>query len=374
MAEVQFWLPEGTITGGRYRLDKVLGVGGYGITYKGVDTRLDRVVAVKEYYPGFWVSRYADRSKEVNCMRDAWESYEKGMERFLEEAKTLASLSDISEVVRVNDFFEENNTAYLVMDFLDGQNLKQMADGFGGRIPPEVLIPVLGPLIKALGKIHQKGLIHRDISPDNIMMLEDGTTRLIDFGNARDTTNNKSMTLAMKQGFAAPEQYKSRGQGTFTDVYGICATMYYCMTGKLPPQAMERLTGTPFPKPSELGVSINPVWEQTIMEGLDLFVQKRIQTMEELWDKLYGNRFSEAVKQTSESEIVEAKEETNVSEESSAKLSEIYPTTAPNFEFLGEETKYKEENAAEEKFEKVLQNSLDKIRNICIQIYRKIKE
>ncbi len=345
MAEVQFWLPEGTITGGRYRLDKVLGVGGYGITYKGMDTRLDKVVAVKEYYPSFWVSRYADRSKEVNCMREAWEAYEKGMERFLEEAKTLASLSDIPEVVRVSDFYEENNTAYLIMDFLDGQNLKQMADGFGGRIPPEVLIPVLEPLIKALGKIHKKGLIHRDISPDNIMMLEDGTTKLIDFGNARDTTNNKSMTLAMKQGFAAPEQYKSRGQGTFTDVYGICATMYYCMTGKLPPQAMERLTGTPFPTPSELGVVINPMWEQTIMEGLDLFVQKRIQTMDELWDKLYGNRLAEQT-QNIESE----------------------------FEFLEEEAVIEEEHFEEGKFEKVLQNSLDKIRDICIQIYHKIKE
>ena len=374
MAEVQFWLPEGTITGGRYRLDKVLGVGGYGITYKGVDTRLDRVVAVKEYYPSFWVSRYSERGKEVNCMRDAWESYEKGMERFLDEAKTLASLSDVLEVVRVNDFFEENNTAYLVMDFLDGQNLKQMADGFGGRIPPDVLIPVLEPLIKALGKIHQKGLIHRDISPDNIMMLEDGTTRLIDFGNARDTTNNKSMTLAMKQGFAAPEQYKSRGQGTFTDVYGICATMYYCITGKLPPQAMERLMGTPFPKPSELGINIHPVWEQTIMEGLDLFVQKRIQTMEELWDKLYGTAFLEATKQTFESEPIEVKEEKNVWKEVSEQIPKTYPTTVSEFEFLEEGIKLEEETETEEKFEKVLQSSLDKIRDICIQIYRKIKE
>lgn len=119
------------------------------------------------------------------------------------------------------------------------------------------------------------------------MMLSDGSVRLIDFGNARDVTNGKSMTLAMKQGFAAPEQYKSRGQGTWTDVYGICATVYYCLTGKLPPQAMERLTGAPFPTPTELGVDILPQWESAIMDGLDLFVKSRIQTMDELWERIY---------------------------------------------------------------------------------------
>ncbi|MBQ8663204.1 MAG: protein kinase [Eubacterium sp.] len=146
---------------------------------------------------------------------------------------------------------------------------------------------MLEPLIKSFGKIHASGLIHRDLSPDNIMMLSDGSVRLIDFGNARDVTNGKSMTLAMKQGFAAPEQYKSRGQGTWTDVYGICATVYYCLTGKLPPQAMERLTGAPFPTPTELGVDILPQWESAIMDGLDLFVKSRIQTMDELWERIY---------------------------------------------------------------------------------------
>lgn len=332
MGEVQFWLPRGTIVGNRYQLDTVLGVGGYGITYKGTDLRLGRIVAVKEYFPGFWVSRYAEREPFVHCREQEWESYEKGLERFLDEAKTLVALNDVPEVVKVSDFFEENNTAYLVMEYLDGQNLKQMANGFGGRIPADILIPVLEPLVAALGKIHGKGMIHRDISPDNIMMLEDGTTRLIDFGNARDTTNNKSMTLAMKQGFAAPEQYKSRGQGTYTDVYGICATMYYCLTGKLPPQAMERLTGTPFLPPSELGVEIDPVWEKAILDGLELYVQKRIQNMGELWERLYVPR--------------------EVTVVNTVKVQEC------------------EEAVSAEKG----QSRLDLIRNVCMQIYRKLKE
>ena len=137
MAQAQFWLGEGTVVGGRYRLESVLGVGGYGITYKGLDLRLERNVAVKEFYPSFWVSRFSEMSPEVRIMQGMEENFEKGMSRFVDEAKTLAHLSDIPAVVRVSDVFPENNTTYLVMDFLDGKNLKQMAEGFGGRIPPD---------------------------------------------------------------------------------------------------------------------------------------------------------------------------------------------------------------------------------------------
>lgn len=354
MSGTQFWLPEGTVVGNRYRLESVLGVGGYGITYKGVDTRLDRLVAVKEYYPGFWVSRYADRDPMVHCQGHVLESFDKGLDRFLDEAKTLVALSNVPEVVKVSDFFEENNTAYMVMDYLDGQNLKQMADGFGGRIPANILIPVLEPLVKALGEIHEKGMIHRDLSPDNIMMLEDGTVRLIDFGNSRDTTNNKSMTLAMKQGFAAPEQYKSRGQGTFTDVYGLCATMYYCLTGKLPPQAMERLTGTPFLSPTEYGVEISSVWEQAIMDGLELYVQKRIQTMDELWERLYGQMFEVQNSEMNHPDTVFGMLWTEGMNENQMKTEPIYQET--------EETGNR------------IQSGLEIIRDACIRIYRMLKE
>lgn len=287
MAQAQFWLDEGTIVGGRYTLEKVLGKGGYGITYKGVDNRLKIPVAIKEYYPIFWCSRFTENGPKVVINQGMEADYCKGLDRFQDEALTLAQLGAVNGVVRVTDFFEENGTGYLVMEYLDGRNLKQMLDGFGGRIPADVLIPVLSPVLFALRKIHDKGMIHRDLSPDNIMMLEDGSVCLIDFGNARDTTDNKSMTLAMKEGFAAPEQYRSKGQGTYTDVYGLCATLYYCLTGKLPPQAMDRLMGDPFLKPSQMGVVI-PAWqEEAIMDGLELYVQKRIQNMEELWNRLY---------------------------------------------------------------------------------------
>lgn len=287
MTQTHFWLNPTTIVGDRYCVEKMLGKGGYGITYKGMDTRLMQPVAIKEYFPIFWCSRFTENGPEVRINQGMESDFTKGIERFRDEARTLAALGNINGIVRVTDFFQENGTAYLVMEYLDGKNLKEMLDGFGGRIPADVLIPVLSPAIFALRKVHEQGLIHRDLSPDNIMMLEDGSVRLIDFGNARDTTDNKSMTLAMKEGFAAPEQYRSKGQGTYTDVYGMCATLYYCLTGKLPPQAMERLMGAPFLKPSEMGVVI-PGWqEDAIMQGLDLYVQKRIQTMEELWQRLY---------------------------------------------------------------------------------------
>ncbi len=342
------------MVGGRYRLEKVLGIGGYGITYRGLDIRLERPVAVKEFYPSFWVTRFAQRGPEVHCLAGMEKNFCKGMERFLDEARTLVQLSNVPGVVRVNDFFEENQTAYLVMDFLDGKNLKEMSMGFGGRIPAEVLLPAMAPVISALRQVHEKGLIHRDISPDNIMMLSDGSVRLIDFGNARDTTNDKSMTLAMKEGFAAPEQYRSRGQGTWTDVYGICATLYYCLTGKLPPQAMDRLLGAPFPKPSELGVQI-PGWqEQAILDGLDLYVQKRIQTMQELWQRLY---VTPVTKQTTQ--ITHEREETVISNRLDLSDSEARSNTDPE---------------PMTDMEKLVLMGMQRIRSICAEIFQKLKE
>lgn len=287
MAQAQFWLGEGTVVGGRYTLEKVLGKGGYGITYKAFDNRLLIPVAIKEYFPLFWCTRFAEHGSYIAVNQGDEADYNKGLIRVQDEARTLAQLSHISGVVRVTDFFEENNTGYLVMEYLDGKNLKQMVEGFGGRIPPDVLIPVLSPVLFALRKVHEKGMIHRDLSPDNIMMLEDGSVRLIDFGNARDTTDNRSMTLAMKQGFAAPEQYRSKGQGPYTDVYGMCATIYYCLTGRLPTPHMDRLSGMELPTLSQLGVSLPKYQEDAIMAGLDLFVKNRIQDMAELWQRLY---------------------------------------------------------------------------------------
>jgi len=377
MAQAQFWLDEGTIVGGRYTLESVLGKGGYGITYKGVDNRLQIPVAIKEYYPIFWCSRFMENGPKVVINQGMEQDYCKGLDRMQDEARTLAQLGNVSGVVRVTDFFEENGTGYLVMEYLDGRNLKQMLDGFGGRIPADVLIPVLSPVLFALRKIHERGMIHRDLSPDNIMMLEDGSVRIIDFGNARDTSDNKSMTMAMKEGFAAPEQYRSKGQGTYTDVYGLCATLYYCLTGKLPPQAMERLMGEPFLKPSELGVQI-PAWqEQAIMEGLDLYVQKRIQNMEILWNRLYMEPAEAAPVQSVQ---FEEQEFMPVSapippvgafpETAPVSYSASYPTSTP----MQPVTPPASNNGDYDAAVAALSDSLHNLKKVCAEIFKKVKE
>ena len=380
MAQTQFWLSEGTVVGGRYALESVLGKGGYGITYKGMDNRLQIPVAIKEYYPIFWCSRFTENGNNVVINQGMEADYCKGLDRFCEEARTLAQLGGVPSVVRVTDFFEENGTGYLVMEYLDGQNLKQMLDGFGGRIPADVLLPVISPVLFALRKIHEKGMIHRDLSPDNIMMLEDGSVCLIDFGNARDTSDNKSMTLAMKEGFAAPEQYRSKGQGTYTDVYGLCATLSYCLTGTLPPQAMERLMGEPFLKPSEMGVVI-PGWqEETIMDGLDLYVQKRIQNMEALWTRLYVEPVKNGSDASFEPEDIfkpiepaEIRENQNVETDTGA---DPYQPTARVEHTSFDGQKFAPDTVGAGDFDgavAALTDSLYNLKKVCAEIFRKIK-
>lgn len=353
MAEAQFWLSPGTSVGRRYEILDILGIGGYGITYRGIDSHLERYVAIKEFFPSFWATRFVERGLDVHCLVGMEGNFAKGKARFLDEARTLVQLSSIPAIVRVNDYFEENGTAYLVMDFLDGKNLKQVADGFGGRIPADVLLPVMEPVILALKQVHAKGMVHRDISPDNIMMLEDGSVRLIDFGNARDTTDDRSMTMAMKQGFAAPEQYRSKGQGSWTDVYGICATMYYCLTGKLPPQALERLTGAPFHTPSELGVQIDPVHEQVILDGLELYVNRRIQNMEELHKRLYEQK---------PAYVPPVQPQPIVPEEPEVRTTIVQPIAEPE----------KKEELPE--LEQKVVEGIGQIRNLCSKIFKKLKE
>lgn len=379
MAEVRFWLPEGVTIGGRYIIEATLGVGGYGITYRAHDNRLDRTVAVKEFFPAFMATRFADRSFDVRPQDGSEASFRRGIERFEAEAKTLAQLYHIQGIVKVSDFFEENQTAYLVMDYLDGKNLKQMTDGFGGRIPAEILIPVLSQAITALGKVHETGMIHRDISPDNIMMLSDGSVCLIDFGNARDTNENRSMTLAMKEGFAPPEQHRGHGQGPYTDVYSLCATMYYCLTGKLPVQPMDRLLGVPFPKPSELGVQIDPITESAIMDGLELYVNKRIGTMQELAERLYSKKESSPSLGDTDLHAEKTVSQTTVtvSMTQTRSTADNISATAPiedSGKYLPSEELSSAKHQKIDSLDGLFNEGIFRIRRICAGIYQKMKE
>ena len=274
----------------RYLIGKALGQGGFGITYIARDQVLDTRNAVKEFFPNGYAVRNSTATSHVT-LTDLEKSdfIMKGKEKFLQEARSLAKFGDVPGIVRVKDFFEENSTAYIVMDYLEGIDLR-------ARIRNELfradeLFRLMEPLFDALGKIHESGLIHRDISPDNIMMKKDGTLTLMDFGAARvaNYKNQHSMSVLLKSGYAPIEQYNTNGQqGPWTDIYALSATIYKCITGITPPNSLQRradfMTGNadPLKMPSEMGIEITPAQENMLKRGLSILSKDRPQNIREL--------------------------------------------------------------------------------------------
>lgn len=250
-------LPLGTLLNGRYMLGKVLGVGGFGITYLGYDLTLDIKVAIKEYMPSSIATRNSDRYN-VTLTGQTEDDYRQGMENFLEEAKILAKLQNTPNIVSVQNYFKENNTAYFVMEYIDGMSLKDYLADQGGKIPYVQALAILEPIMEALVQVHALNLLHRDISPDNIYITSRGESRLLDFGAARFALGDgKSVSVILKHGYAPEEQYSSHGnQGPWTDVYAMGATFYRCITGMLPPDSVERIRVDALKAPSELGIII----------------------------------------------------------------------------------------------------------------------
>ena len=283
-----YHVPPGTILMGRYLIGRVLGEGGFGITYIGCDLRLDMKVAIKEYFPTDRASRHSATSLEVHSFvgKNA-QSYERGLQRFLYEARTMARMEKQPQIVMVRDFFEANNTAYIVMEYVEGTNFIDLAKQRGGRIPADELFRLIEPLFTALSAMHKAGLIHRDISPDNLM-LEHGSVRLLDFGCARESSSGtETMTVALKQGYAPIEQYQRKGQGPWTDVYALSATIYFCLTGRVPPQSLDRLLSDELVTPRKLGVDIHPVQQRALLKGMAVNPEKRFQSVDELYAWLY---------------------------------------------------------------------------------------
>ena len=288
-------LPVGTILHGQYTVGKVLGQGGFGITYIGWDSQLEVPVAIKEYYPSSFVNRDCGMTLNVTCNGEgAEELYQRNRERFLKEAKILAKLQNVPGIVRVQNLFAENNTAYIVMEYVEGIDLKHYIRMQQRVLTVQETFSVLRPVMYALSKVHEAELVHRDISPDNIMILPDGTAKLLDFGAAREVENAdvyaelpQSTEAILKHGFAPMEQYRRRGSlGPWTDVYALCATIYYCLTGKVPNSAPERIMGDD-----------NVNWHQipgltqqqitTLEKGLALMPENRLGSMEQLYQGLF---------------------------------------------------------------------------------------
>lgn len=239
-----YFLRPGTILYGRYVVGKVLGQGGFGITYIGWNLALDRKVAIKEYFPAGQVMRDPGASCQLRWFttpQAQWAQSE-GLEKFMKEARKMSRVSHIPQVVQVYDLFQENGTAYIVMDFVKGCTLKAQMEA-DGVLSWDQTKSIFLPLIQAMEKVHQFGIIHRDISPDNIMLQPDGQAKILDLGAAKDISINSgasSMQVA-KAGFSPLEQYQVGGSGPWTDVYAMAATIYYALTGVVPPAAMDRL-------------------------------------------------------------------------------------------------------------------------------------
>lgn len=284
------YLRQDTELNGRYEIKSILGEGGFGITYYGVDSLFGKSVAIKEYFPQGLVTRNNELTNDITvtyAKQD--EAYAAGKRRFISEARVMAKFNKDQGIVGVTDFFESNNTAYIVMEYLDGITLKEYLKG-NKRIPVEELLELLAPLLESLDDLHRSGLIHRDISPDNIMVLRNGGVKLMDFGAARDYTEfgEKSLSIVLKPGYAPAEQYQSRGvQGPWTDIYALCATMYKCITGETPEDSIQRVMEDELKKPSEFGIAISPQVEKTILKGMSVSPKERYQNLGEFCQDLY---------------------------------------------------------------------------------------
>ena len=306
MEENLHCLRKGTRLIGRYTIEGVLGQGGFGITYLGIDELHEKKVAIKEFFPQGIVTRNIEYQDTVTVtFVGEKDNYEKGKERFLKEARTMAKFSKDEGIVKALDFFEINNTAYIVMEYLEGITLKQYLRE-NQRIALEDLIELLVPLIESLDEIHSQGMIHRDISPDNIMVLPDGRIKLMDFGAARDYTEfgEKSLSIVLKPGYAPPEQYQTHGiQGPWTDIYALCATMYKCITGENPPDAIERVMDDSLKKISEFGIAIPPQEEAAIIKGMSVSAKDRYQDIKDFCEDLYGGYEETPASENEESEV-----------------------------------------------------------------------
>lgn len=285
-------LKSGRMLNNRYVIEKVLGEGGFGITYKGVDKLLAVEVAIKEYFPQGFVTRNNVYSEEITITQTKYEElFQKGKERFLSEARILAKFNKEPGIVSVTDFFEENNTAYIVMEYLEGITLKDYIES-NGLLSMNDMLGLMSPLMEALDAVHKEGLIHRDISPDNIMLLSNGGIKLMDFGAARTYTEfgQKSLSIMLKHGYAPEEQYRTHGvQGPWTDIYALSATIYKCITGQTPLESLQRVLADTLQSPSQLGVQIQPWQEYALMKGLSVRQQDRYQNVREFCQDLYGD-------------------------------------------------------------------------------------
>lgn len=297
-------LPLYEILNGKYLIGRVIGIGGFGITYIGWDFYQSKKVCIKEYFPRAIAARNPNAhtytgqlsvsiqysmSMHTNSPTKAQHVYVEGLKNYIKEAENLSRFYLMPGIVSVRDFFYGNNTAYIVMEYIDGIDMRKFAKLKGGRLTPQETFTILKDVLKALDAVHKGGIIHRDISPDNIMLSRDGKAKLIDFGAAKNFENSENAPVLLKQGYAPIEQYTKNGQqGPWTDVYSMCASIYYLLSGIRIPTAKEREQNDTVQLLQVLGIPVSEEQDRAIRKGMSIRAEDRYQTIGELYKELYG--------------------------------------------------------------------------------------
>ena len=283
-AKEAYHIKPGSLLHDRYTVGRTIGFGGFGITYIAWDNKLMQKVAIKEYMPSEYATRVPGNLTVTIYDGERYTEFMTGLQKFLDEAQRLAKFQNVPGIVRILDCFSENLTAYIVMEYLDGMTLKQYLAEHGGKLPYEEAVEFILPVLAALQAVHKEGIIHRDISPDNIFITEDGEVKLLDFGAARyaSTGYSKSLSVILKPGYAPAEQYLSHGeQGPWSDVYATAATLYRMITGVVPEEALERKEKDTLKPPSALGAKLPKNAEKAILNALNVRVENRTASAEE---------------------------------------------------------------------------------------------
>ena len=277
--------PGACLANGEYRIERPLGHGSFGITYQGIDTRLNRAIAVKEFFPeGCW----REGATVVSAGRWNQDTYGSAKQKFLLEGQTLGQFNHPG-IVKVFYYFEENNTAYLVMEYLKGKTLADLLQKRQGKLSETAAVTYVRKICEALEILHQAQLLHRDIKPENIMLADDGRVVLIDFGAARDfsTSSTNRYTTILTPGYAPLEQYgRALKYGAFTDIYALGSTLYHLLTGEAPTSAIERAAGVTLKSVRELAPEVSPHVSEAIAKAMVMDVSLRLQSVREFLDLL----------------------------------------------------------------------------------------
>lgn len=292
--EHAYHLHQGTVLAGRYIVGNTVGVGGFGITYRAWDANLSTLVAIKEFYPAGLVSRVPGEKELVIFSGDKEEQFRLAINRFLDEAKTMAKFTNNPNIVHVFDFFEENQTAYIVMEFLDGITVKQFLESTPDKkLPVETATEIVMNVLDALAEMHSKKIIHRDISPDNIQITSQNQIKIFDFGAARLTRDDTEETrsIVVKTGYTPPEQYRGKSkQGAYTDLYSVGAVLYKLITGLTPDESIDRIVKDTLQKPSKLEDTVTSDLEKVMMKALALKPELRFQNASQFKDALLNKK------------------------------------------------------------------------------------